>query len=356
MKIHIALQHLGLTTASTEADVRQAYRELVKIWHPDRFQNDERLNSRAEAQLKLINEAKTVSLAYLEKYGHFLHVTEEAPRRTQSQSSSGPEAYRRKRPQSAPEEEPKKERKKPPEPEQEKPKDPPPKEEPEPITYAAPSFQFGQNALIVVFILLVLVSFSILLFSSLKESPMERMKAYTEEPLQIDPLRKVMAERDAEKEPEVEAEPDGNPEDVGLGALLDTFFTLGSEKEWVSFVQGPPLQIKGQLWRYGHSTVDFLDNKVIGWNSSLLNPLLVGMILPSDSTYPYANFTLGSRKDEVVALQGAPSILNGNFWNFGEAIVLFEVDTVIAYKNDMSNTLYAPSITDPEILSLINSP
>jgi hypothetical protein len=49
---------LGLQTGATKAEVKQAYRDLAKIWHPDRLNpDDERLRRKAEAKLKEINEA-----------------------------------------------------------------------------------------------------------------------------------------------------------------------------------------------------------------------------------------------------------------------------------------------------------
>ncbi len=74
MSIDEALRQLGLTTTATESDVKQAYKDLARIWHPDRFQNDEQLGARTETQIKIINEARSVAMAYLEKHGHFLHV------------------------------------------------------------------------------------------------------------------------------------------------------------------------------------------------------------------------------------------------------------------------------------------
>lgn len=44
------------TDASPEA-VKAAYRELVKVWHPDRFSGDEKLERRAQEKLKTINLA-----------------------------------------------------------------------------------------------------------------------------------------------------------------------------------------------------------------------------------------------------------------------------------------------------------
>jgi hypothetical protein len=48
---------LGLTSDASREEVRQAYLDLVRIWHPDRFQSDPHLREKAEQQLKRINEA-----------------------------------------------------------------------------------------------------------------------------------------------------------------------------------------------------------------------------------------------------------------------------------------------------------
>lgn len=48
---------LDLNTNATEQEVKQAYRELVKVWHPDRFTHDVKLQKRAEEKLKEINDA-----------------------------------------------------------------------------------------------------------------------------------------------------------------------------------------------------------------------------------------------------------------------------------------------------------
>jgi len=48
---------LELTPGASPDEVRAAWRDLVQVWHPDRFQGNERLRARAEARLKQINEA-----------------------------------------------------------------------------------------------------------------------------------------------------------------------------------------------------------------------------------------------------------------------------------------------------------
>jgi DnaJ domain len=55
-----ALDVLALKPGATPSEIKEAYRDLVKVWHPDRFGNDLRLREKAELQLKSINEAYRV--------------------------------------------------------------------------------------------------------------------------------------------------------------------------------------------------------------------------------------------------------------------------------------------------------
>ncbi len=50
-------QLLGLEPGASPEQVRQAYRDLVKVWHPDRFSHDARLRQIAQEKLKEINGA-----------------------------------------------------------------------------------------------------------------------------------------------------------------------------------------------------------------------------------------------------------------------------------------------------------
>jgi len=51
---------LGLKPDATHQEVRRAYRELVRVWHPDRFGDDLHLQQVAQEKLKEINEAYRV--------------------------------------------------------------------------------------------------------------------------------------------------------------------------------------------------------------------------------------------------------------------------------------------------------
>jgi hypothetical protein len=57
MTVSQALAVLGLQGQVTKGEVRRAYLDLVKVWHPDRFAADPRLQAKAQAQLKAFNAA-----------------------------------------------------------------------------------------------------------------------------------------------------------------------------------------------------------------------------------------------------------------------------------------------------------
>jgi hypothetical protein len=48
---------LEVDPGDSEEQVKRAYRDLVKVWHPDRFTDDPRLQVRAQEKLKSINLA-----------------------------------------------------------------------------------------------------------------------------------------------------------------------------------------------------------------------------------------------------------------------------------------------------------
>lgn len=66
--------------------VKQAYRELAKVWHPDRFPNDPKLQHKAQEKLKEINDA-------YKKLQEFISENSSTPPRdttSRTQSSDGP--------------------------------------------------------------------------------------------------------------------------------------------------------------------------------------------------------------------------------------------------------------------------
>ena len=55
-----ACRALNIERTASPAQIRQAYLDLVKVWHPDRFEHDARLRERAVRSLQDVNEAYTV--------------------------------------------------------------------------------------------------------------------------------------------------------------------------------------------------------------------------------------------------------------------------------------------------------
>jgi uncharacterized protein YjbI with pentapeptide repeats len=48
---------LGVEPGSSPEEIRQAWRDLAQVWHPDRFTTNERLQQKAQDKLKEVNEA-----------------------------------------------------------------------------------------------------------------------------------------------------------------------------------------------------------------------------------------------------------------------------------------------------------
>jgi curved DNA-binding protein CbpA len=57
MDYHQCCNILDLVPPVTQEDAKQAYKDLVQVWHPDRFTHSPRLQERAETKLKQLNRA-----------------------------------------------------------------------------------------------------------------------------------------------------------------------------------------------------------------------------------------------------------------------------------------------------------
>ena len=55
---------LGITHTATPEEVKKAYRNLAKIWHPDRYTNNPAQKAKAEVEIKKINQAYATIKAY----------------------------------------------------------------------------------------------------------------------------------------------------------------------------------------------------------------------------------------------------------------------------------------------------
>ncbi|BDA70951.1 hypothetical protein CAL7716_051170 [Calothrix sp. PCC 7716] len=63
-KIKICYQILELEVNASWEEVKQAYKELAFVWHPDRFAHNPKLQVKAQERLKIINQAYEMLKAY----------------------------------------------------------------------------------------------------------------------------------------------------------------------------------------------------------------------------------------------------------------------------------------------------
>lgn len=140
-------------------------------------------------------------------------------------------------------------------------------------------------------------------------------------------------------------------EKSGTGGPPGDFFTLGSTKDDVVRVQGTPTGVRGPVWHYGFSSVRFFEDRVVDFDNSFGN--LKIRLLPSPEYLAKTGgvapsfFTIGSSADEVLAVQGTPSRVRGNMWFYGFSDVLFR-DGRVGWVNDPGAQL---RFVDKEALS-----
>jgi hypothetical protein len=119
------------------------------------------------------------------------------------------------------------------------------------------------------------------------------------------------------------------------------YFTAGSTKAEVLAVQGRPTLAGTHVWEYGGSHVYFRHDRVTGWDIWPRSPLKVRLLpaTPLDTTAPY--FTVGSTKDEVLAVQGTPSHLTERMWEYGHSRVYFDENRVTRWDEWRGSPLKA---------------
>jgi DnaJ-class molecular chaperone len=69
MDMRRCLRLLELEEGASMEEARRSYRELVRVWHPDRFVGDPRLRRRAEERSKELNVAWETLKRHLEMGG-----------------------------------------------------------------------------------------------------------------------------------------------------------------------------------------------------------------------------------------------------------------------------------------------
>lgn len=112
------------------------------------------------------------------------------------------------------------------------------------------------------------------------------------------------------------------------------FFTLGSTGSEVLSVQGAPSRVQGRTWIYGLSDIEFKNGYVSGFNNfdgSLRVRMPPGVA--GERSKPPGHITIGSTEREVLLVQGTPTQVEGDKWFYGFAELTFKNGRVAGYDN-----------------------
>lgn len=324
MDVREAYATLGIEPGATAAEVREAYLDLVKVWHPDRHSHEPRLQAKAQEKLRQINLAyETVETARAQA----------ATRAAPAPPSAAPPAATATQPATAGGN-------------GNQPGAPPPFRN---ATVDKPVRGTQATILRLAGWVLGFAAASALFgrttgtcqddsdtsagprMAAPSVSPSRAGNSTTPPPRQE---RSTLQGRAAEPPPGAPAQPE---------AKSQAAFTLGSTRQQVEAVHGVPDSIDrlgGETWWYGASRIAFKKGRVHAWSSSSVSPLHV-QLLPRDAAAADAArsrgyFTIGSTYDEILALHGTPTELDrvfGETWWFGSARIGFKNGRVTQWNS-----------------------
>ena len=87
MDIEKCFEILRVSSRSSSDEVKQAYRDLVNVWHPDRFSHNDRLRKKAEEEMQRINLAHQEILQFLSFEQERLKVKAEEEKRVRRETA-----------------------------------------------------------------------------------------------------------------------------------------------------------------------------------------------------------------------------------------------------------------------------
>ncbi|HUB52026.1 MAG TPA: DnaJ domain-containing protein [Terracidiphilus sp.] len=333
------MQALGLQVGATDSQIRSAYHVLVKVWHPDRFQQDDALKAQAEEKLKGVNAA----FRYLTSAAARREEAERREQRRPPEESSGsaatadpvaPGAYPRV----------------------------------ESFTRVAlmkalslPRFVW-RFALVGVLALIGWVLFMpidrALSSEPLTAGPYRQYKSQVWQGLvgvgvtisdtagrflhgaaPRDSLPTASAAQQQKMEPQQPAPQQAAvkrplyPIETGVAGALP-YVTAGLTEAEVIAVQGEPTSATDSQMNYGHSELYFSNDKLVGWKIDPDSPIRI-KLWPDVPVDPDRDtFWVGSSKSEVIAVQGTPTLWSDDTFGYGRSEVYFRNGRVVNWKND----------------------
>jgi curved DNA-binding protein CbpA len=333
-----ALQILEVKADSSDEEIRAAYLLLVRVWHPDRFQNEDELKRAAEKKLKAINSAYCLLFA----------TPAERDRRQRSQRSDSCLEN-----EDSPEE-----------------VSPALDESQPPGARESIATPKGRSHLASFLGLTVLVRCSILLcviviggfFLMTADLYLSTNMATANfylgfrtqvvggiDALKSNILRMVAgglrksdtagyeAVANAQTMQATPAEPPvihiaGRTRPHVVKVL--PYITQGLTESEVLSVEGDPTSSSKDKMVYGRSELDFKDGELIGWKIDPSTPLRVKLWPDAPVDPSLRSFTVGSSKNEVLVIQGTPNVFSADMFGYGRSAVYFKNDRVVRWNED----------------------
>ena len=291
---------LGIGPEATWEELRQAYKSLINIWHPDRFQQEGRRRRLAEEKTKEITQSYKLLAEYYKKYGALPPVVEHTETPPTAEDTVPPNAAHAVT-----------------EPEIQD-REPPvatvtPGESQKPKRFKFSSIITAATVAGVVYFVMENVMWED--FTNLQQGnkPNENL------PAQVAEARKDEDMDDKKTKP-------------------DKFFTVGTSLGEVYAIQGVPTKTENDVWYYGQSKVYFSKGKVVRWEENPDNPLRTNSN-PEDNEMRSQFFGKGSSKNQVLSVQGSPDQDSGNIWDYGTSRVYFENGHVKGWDESPFNPL-----------------
>jgi hypothetical protein len=332
-----ALHALDLDVDATEAEIRRAYHLLVKVWHPDRFQTDQKLRDAAEQKLKDVNSA----YEFLTSTS-----TERGAWRPPSRPAADPPSHE------------------------------PPAAEPAPAQsgtsettsdlkplltprrrlwpIAALLLKVAAVAIVLLFARYLWIAFDVpdptggqlakvygfgkeSLLDGLKE-PKQRFIEAVEHDLERLGLRKPAEPPIPQPAPQIDAgqHPQKTP---SAPRKVLPYITVGSTRDEVLAWQGNPTASSEDKLVYGKSELYLKNGAVTGWRiDPVSSPIRVKLWPAAAVDTTLASYTYGSSKDVVLVVQGTPTAFTEDKFEYGRSEVNFRNNRVVSWKEDPDST------------------
>ncbi len=349
-----ALSALDLGMDSTEAEIRKAYRLLVKVWHPDRFQEDVKLKASADAKLQEVNAAFEFLTSTTDERGPW----RPPPRPAEDEPCSPAPTAATDSATSQP-----------------------PSDLDTPLVTSSLAGRLGIWPTAKLFLKVMAVLFALLLCRYLWiafdvpdptsdkvarvydmgkqtvlkgiESPKQRFIGAVEHDFhRLVPADSPVAPPLPETAQAVQTPPSPERQSSPQSATsphtdrtspspirLLPYITVGSTRDEVVAQQGTPTSSSEDKLVYGKSELYLKNGAVVGWRvDPVASPIRV-KLWPSTAVDPgVSSYTVGSSKDDVLTVQGTPTAFTDNKFEYGKSDVIFHNNKVVSWKEDPAST------------------